>query len=329
MAVAWSKHTIFFGGLRNDSFANLLADFDAAVVSVGWVNAGAITGGNEYRLTSPQGMSCRLRIWDVGDHDGSGRHFCHLQMTSDDGTVLGYNHGLYHGVSAYEPSYQAVIGRCQILLALPDHAEDLVIAGARGYTFAAGIPFVPPENLSADCEASAGIDATSDIFWSCSLDSTTGFDFRNSRYCTFSFSHYRNGVVKLGSSFSADAYNGPLCYFPLCGSDNVDRGDHIPPQALKYSSGTPFDVDALVGWEWHIRGQLWDAFLRSKDETLDSQITTTETDAGANSFMADWIAWNRKVPDDVVDKSGDGTWLATLYLLTRNPFTGGPYNIAY
>lgn len=330
MGIAYSEGTVVYTTPRSDTSAHFLADLDAALTSAGWSGA-AITGGTKYTIASPQGLQCKVKIFDDGATVFGGWHYLTVQFLSVDETLLGFAHKLLYGVPDYEAyGYELVANQCQLFVALRGITQEGVIGSLRHYSVAGGIPYVP-SSVDPECAASAGPDAAvSRIFWSCG-DAVFNTDFRNSRYCTSAYSYCLNGAVTVKAAASSEAgpenpYTGALQLYPLTMTGDADAWYLRQPRIVKYKSGDPLYLHPFIGWGFKIQGQLWDAFMVSRDTTLDEIVTTRETDAGGGTRLSTWLAWNYQIPSG--EKGGGGTWFATLYLL-KGTAASGIWNYAY
>jgi hypothetical protein len=328
MGVAYSRKPIITRTLRADTVPHLLTDLDAVLVAANWPRT-VITDGYEYALISPQGFQAKLRLTDLGDTSPfTSAGLLTLQVTSADGTVLGQVHKLATGPTAYvDAGYEAVAGCCQLWIALQgitDAHPGGVYLGAPEFSFACGIPYVQAPVTPA-CEMTAGPASTSEIWWSSGRDHPASnlTDFRSSRYCSQPYSYCLNGVVRVRGNGDS-IYLGPLQLYPLTLTEDADFFFFIQPQTVKYSSGDPLYVTPFVGWEFAIRGQLWDAFLATKDFPVDTTKTTVELDAAGNTMTCNWLAWNYSYQG----AGNGGTWYATLFLLTTTS-VAGLWNYAY
>jgi hypothetical protein len=52
------------------------------------------------------------------------------------------------------------------------------------------------------------------------------------------------------------------------------------------------NIDAFVGWQWSIRGQLWDAYLQTAATTLDAIVTAEDIDSSGNTFAVSSLTWH-------------------------------------
>lgn len=325
MGIAYSKLPVFSGTIRSDTSAHLRADLDAALLSVGWVHAATVTDGNKYEITSPQSpgnLKARVLVQDRGDVNFLGAPYLVVQFMSQDETALGIEHRLIWGAVGYSTGYQVIAGRSQLFIALPGiGARQQVAVGDFSYSVAGGIPFVPAP-VGDSCTVGLDSPAVTDIWWSCGSGHQVfacAYDFRNSPVCFADFSHSLNKAVVNQAAFvsGTDQSQGMLTLFYLTPTLNIDTITYPAQQILKYSTLNPINLDALIGWEWAIRAQLWDAFQRSKAETLDAiQHYVDEDDAGGtvNLTCKVWMS----------------SYYSSLLLMTVSPpQTSGNWNVAY
>ncbi len=275
MPVAYSNLPVVRGTARADSVAHLIADLDARVTAAGWTTRSTVTGGFKYTLTSPQGFACKVRFIDAANYETPADLYNFasvvVQFMSSDESRKSFPHQL--NCTAFS-TMQVIVGICQLFISVPGVAG---IPGGWG-SVAGGIPSRP--NDTGPCNAGLGTVTVTEIWWSCG-GSQFAYDFRNSANCYADSTYSFNGVMTTVPDDNTVApYAGHLCLFPLTPVDTYTIP--VQYQAVTYSAHTPLCIDAFIGWEWKIRGQLWDAFLQTSAQTLDSVDTFSDTDKDGN-----------------------------------------------
>jgi hypothetical protein len=312
---------VYLQTIRADTSANMRADLDAAVLAAGWTDKTAVTGGFKYTLTSPDGLQMKVWIQDLGDHTIT-NSFIRITPTSFDEVRVGNPQVMVYGGAFSASLYEVWANVCQFFVALVG-----TVSGATFINFACGIPAIPPD-VASPCTAGLNPPTVTEAWWSSGAEGAT--DFRNSRYAVGGFSTCYNGSLEVfasGQSFDPGD-GGYLALLPFCSTQNVDLQTSTPPQSVKYSNATPMRTDAFVGWDFVMRGQLWDAFLMATPAAaVDDTFSYTETAEDGSTLETSWVAWNRTVISN--PNGGSGTWLGTLYLLTQAPFGESLANIAY
>lgn len=322
MGVRYSLSTIIFNqGIRADSSAHMIADIDACLVQAGWIHT-AITGGWEYQAESPDGLQMALLLQQV---PADGSDYIRFTPTSADGSRVGLYQKIECNVATTTSYWQIWANICSMFLAPMDDS----LTGS-GISFACGIPAIVTPG-TGPCTAGVTVPTVTELWWSCGsgTDAFSGAaDFFASRYASGAFNFSYNGVLYSATSnffYNPGSDPGTLQLLPVCSTSNVDFLIGAPAQSLKWSNGTPLRTDALLAFNYQIRGQLWDAFLMNDQAPgIDEPFNYSETAADGTPLATSWIGWNYGNPGGA---GGGGTWLATLYLLTvRNGLIG---NYAY
>jgi hypothetical protein len=328
MPIRFSGTIPVYTTLRATSSAALRGDIDAAVLSVGWVHTSTLTNGFTYTLTSPQGLACNCRIQDTGATEGTPlgttENYLEVQFSgAGTSTTTGVVHRLIYSSTntSYTGGYQLIAGVCQMFLSMPGVSNQIMTGGHRANTVSGGIPAIT-DDVSSACTVS-GAPLITENWWSCGISKNGDQCLRTGRYFRNNYSYCLNGVVynkDVTSSNDLDNYESmPLQLLPLTATQNIDFFAYVYPRVVKYNDDTPLVIDALLGFHWKIVGQIWDAFQKSRDTTLDELVTSTELDSLGNPYTATWQAFNYGIPDE--NKGGSGTWFATLYLLRSLPIT--------
>ncbi len=316
MPVAYSNLPIVKGTMRADTAAHMVADLDGLVTLAGWTVKTAVTGGFRYTLTSPQGFQCKVLVQDdVNYHADWPAVVLYpsdfglvVQFMNFDETVKGFPHQLIP--SRLGPRYtgpmQVIVGICQLFISVPG---STITWGS----VAGGIPSRP--NDTGPCNAGLGTVTVTDIWWSCG-GSQFAFDFRISANCYACSTYYLNGVAVIAAdNNNVRPYDGLLCLFPLAPVDTYTIPVQYP--AITYSAHTPLCSDAFIGWGWTIKGQLWDAFLQTNAQTLDSVGSFSDTDTDGNTVLISAQCWY-------------SDFYSSLRLIYGNPTADiGPGNVAF
>lgn len=334
MGIAYTQRSIFFGPIRGDTSAHLRGDLDTALLSVGWAVSSLVTNGKIYGLTAPNGLAAKVLIQDQGGHDIVGHAFIVVQIMSADETALGYEHSLIYGAGAFVTTgYQLVAGCCQMFLSVPGTTGQVVPFNFSSQV-ALGIPSLPPD-VGTECTANGTPSHTvTDLWWSCG-DGIDTFvqapSFRLGRNCFRAWSVSLNKAVTIPpQNNSRDPTSGMLCYYPLTPTYNIDAAFPAgTDQVQKYdgaSNNQPMNLDALMGWNFAVQGQLWDAFLISRDGTLDQVRTVMDSDVDGNPLTLQVITWN----NGGAGEGSEGTYYGALCLLINPPVTSPRFiNYAY
>lgn len=312
MPVAYSNLPIIKGTIRADSVAHLIADLDVLVTRAGWTVKTAVAGGWKYTLTSPQGFQCKVRVIASSAYETPADMYTGpsvvVQFMSFDETNKSFPHQLMAHSFGLFGSMQVVAGICQLFIS---------VAGAptmQWGSVAGGIPALPAD--SGPCVDGLAAVIVTDIWWSCG-GSQFPYDFRTSANCYANSTYCLNGVmVTVPDNNAVAPLAGHLCLFPLT-AVNTYSPAQIPFPAITYSAHTPLYIDAFIGWEFKIRGQLWDAFLQTSATTLDVIGSFTDTDAAGSTFTVPAVVWHSE-------------FYSTLQLIFDGPTGGGDLgNVAF
>ncbi len=270
-----------------------------------------ITNGYAYTLSSPQGLTAKLKVWDdslAGDPDAVA-----FQMTSADGVRVGF---LHHVRAASSRSFSAHACPCQLLLWVPGIGRSAPLGSA----FQCGIPFVYNLSPASACIGPVGPGSADEAWWSCS-------DWQNAFSDTRSF----RWSFEAGGSWDA-CYNAQLMlssapYQELARLRLVTQSLATPipafygaPRTLLRGSNGPGGNGALYldpGIMWGdtptspstVKGQLWNAIL---DLT----------------YIVDTVDFVNYMDDPVTDQS---KWSALFLLQAVSPIllAGGRGNYVY
>lgn len=266
MSVAYSNERIVFDSIRSNSKINLFTDLVAVLARAGWTEKVPYGNGFKYTLTSPEGYQCKVIV----NYNTAASFFeeVFVQFSSSDGGSVGYRHYLVTGNG--NPDLQIVVGICQLFISRPGAVGHSIFLN----TVAGG--------LLARSRAES--------WWSCGKSR----DFRLGPGCIGNFSYYGNGTYFVNNSSENVAGTSPLQIFSF-----TPISQQYASETAIYQSAAPLILDALVGWEFGVRGKLWDAFIRTKAGTLDS--ITSDIDDGISLQSISWHV----------------SFFSTLHLITR------------
>ena len=279
MGIAYSKKPIVTGQVRTATSALFLSDITSLLLRAGWQRIRTIPNGAVFQCWNPtRSLSAKLQIQDKGTSGFGGFYIVLTPFTANE-HAHGQDHNLVWGNTAFEV-YQVVIGCCQLFISLPTLPLSPYFAD-HSSCFAFGIPFSKV--------------SVSDLWWANGDGSLPFFNsdnFRNSPRCFLAFDYSLNGAVFSADSGSGlDPGQGMLTLFYLTPTYNIDSGTNQSVPTTKHSTGAPINLDALVGWQSIVRGQLFDAFQRTRAEPLDAVQTYTDEDSQGNSFKLQFQVW--------------------------------------
>ena len=290
MPVAYSNKTIVFSVIASTPVTSLLSDLHTVLINAGWIVTTTLTGGHIYEITSPQTVAYKAHVLI---QDNVHYHIDHptvpldnftsavLQFMNVAETVVSFPYQLNASFDAFS-IFQVVAGRSQLFISVPGRI------GGGSSSFAGGIPYVPPTSDGACTVASPTI--TTDIWWTCG--GHTPQDFRTQSNALTYMTYYFNGVAFIASdTVSWQEWDGLLCLFPLT-AVNTYAVAQIPWPTITYSTHNVLAIDAFVGWQWQIRGQLWDAYLQTAAGTLDATVTAADVDLHGQTFTVRSITWH-------------------------------------
>lgn len=287
MAVAYSDSEIVRSTLDGTSAAAMISDLNTVAVAAGWNPLPGPTGGFKYMIRSPQGYEAHVLIQDDLNYkiDNPAADLYNFRSM----VIVFYN--VAETVKSFDYQvkangtfglFQVIAGVCQLFISVP------AVANGAWASVAGGIPFVPP--AAGFCAVDAPVTIT-DIWWACG-GSQFPYGFREQANCYACMTYYRNGVaVVAADNNNTRPFDGLLCLFPLT-AVNTYSSDQIPWPTITYSSNRPLAIDAFVGWDWSIRGQLWDAYLQTAAGTLDAIVNAEDTGSNGLPFIVRSITWH-------------------------------------
>jgi hypothetical protein len=311
MAVAYSGRNIIFETIRADTAAHAFVELESILLRAVWTIDRTLTGGVVYNIISPDTVDLKAKVLIQDDvhykidnplADLYNIRSLVIRVMNYGETVKSFEYQIR--TDGVFTSFQVVAGFSQLFISVPGF-------GAGGHaSFACGIPYIP---LNSDPCLSTAAPVVDDIWWACG-GSQFAFDWRAQANCYACMTYYRNGVAVIApDNNSISPTSGYLCLFPLT-APNTYSTSQISWPTITYSSNQPLNIDAFIGWEWMIHGQLWDAFLRTAAvgrDTLDSFVD--EFDGSA--FNIHTIAWHSE-------------FFSSLMLITQVDAIGSG-NVAY
>ena len=242
-----------------------------AVQKAGWEIDMAITNGYVYLLTSPQRdtLQMKVQIQDTGRHPVGRNVIDVIFMSADEVNkstifVLQYGAGL---------RLRAHITPCQIFTYRPGRFD---LAGA----VMGGVPFIDPNALSGEphcADDDNGIETVT-AWWACSDLSTADYvrgvtTFRNSWVASCNASQH-NSEFRTWVNLSGTGADGPQVRLvppnkPTGFAYNFGNNNFAYPVMMRWQgTDEPLCFDPFIAWALNhpvkIRGQIWDAFIRTK-----------------------------------------------------------------
>ncbi len=301
MSIASSLGPIIYTDTaRGDTKAHMLTDFGAAFTSAGWA-ATAIAGGFLYDLASPQGLTCKVKVWD----NGADAHL-RVQFFSSDELLAGAIHQLTAVASRV---YQVHVNCCQLFVSVPGVSED---ATGDVNAMCGGIPFV-----AGECD---GPIETTDAWWSCGQSGGASISFRNAYSQPASWSSCHNGDL-LNNNLVVYPAIALLRLAPVTLAVNTDFFFPSPASVprTRLFGGEPLYLQPLIMWgssaggQAYIRGQLYDAMMPTIDRAIDLQ---------EDLFGVSWVNYMHD------NSANNRTRFSALYLIlgaAPRPTRRGPY----
>jgi hypothetical protein len=290
MPIAYSQLPIINGTLRGDTAAHWIADLEPQLIAAGWVLVRSIAGGYVYEITSPDTHHFQARVLVQDD----------ISFHAANPSVDLYNfrsaviwvlnvaesvHSFQYQVRTdnFWTSFQTVIGRAQMFISVPGND------GQHWSSFACGIPAQP--TATGACVLGLTPPSITDIWWA-NGGAQWGFDWRSQATCYACMTYYLNGVAVIAPDNNTIANDsGYLTLFPLTAFNTLSSGQ-IPWPTITYSAHSVLNIDALIGWNWTLKGLLWDAFLQTAATTLDQVQTFEDEDKDGNAFNVRCITWH-------------------------------------
>ena len=314
------KSIVYNPSIDSTSAASIMANLISLLTSAGLTST--VSGGvTIFQLQSPDPQKLKakliIQLW-------SDTRFISLQMTSDDGLLLGAVHLIRESAGA-DFVYQAWADCCQLFISVPGHFQ-CDIFGEGPWFFACGILFITNTVGGVGPVIVEGISGTitiTDCWWSNGQTDGLGIDILTFR-----------ATVEPGmfsSCFNGDLMNTDVLTYS---SRNQFRlipalisrpwphtpGDNEYPDMLYYGSTVPLYFDPLLAWGTgteadavaQIRGQLYDSIQGSTYAPVDDLLTLMDSDGNPVKFinyMGSPNTGSGVNPDDPLSK------FASLYLM--------------
>jgi hypothetical protein len=309
--IAYSQRTIIKASIRADTSAHFRADIDSALTAAGWTVARTVTNGKVYQSSAAPVSTLALRMLVQDQGTGSANaHWIVFQAMSSDESVMGLTQTIAWGALGITV-YQVIVGCCQFFISIPGRVGSGIIGDQSG-AFACGVPSLPFGSAGPGCEVNGVLPTITSIWWSCG-DGNQAFtyaeNFRSGPRCFNNWSICKNGV-----GLNAPAGNLPLSgmlgLWFLSPADNIDAPFYVAVPVTTYLVNSPLVIDALIGWQYRIQAQLWDAFQQTGPLSLDSVAVFQDDDVYGRNFTFPAQVWN-------------SSYYSSLRLLTESPNAGG------
>ncbi len=286
MGIAHSYPAPIHAEIDASSSSCLRSGLHQAVQMAGWVVDRAVTNGYVYVMTSLQDISiqCKVKIEDTGrsiDPFVSPVLDIVFMDIEEENVSQSYvlrhtSHGFGHPID----KIRAHIAPCQIFT----YAAGSSLGG---YSVMGGIPFLDPNVLAFTEDPCADEDSnikTTRAWWSCGDLSTADYvypvvSFRKSWSAWCSATLHNNDFVSESYSLGGE---GRLRMLPLQRPTNFwdayANSNSAYPIILRWiGTDEPLCLDPLIAWNKEqpvkIRGQLWDAFVRTKYVPWEDPLT--------------------------------------------------------
>jgi len=247
-----------------------------AVQLAGWTVDRAVTDGYVYLLTSPQdaGFQCKVQIHDTGRSvfPGDGVIEVIFMDAEEEHLSSGY-------VIRYGPGrrLRAHLTPCQIFT---------YTAGVQGNAVMGGIPFIDPNTLESTIDGCADEDSgikTTRAWWSSGDLSTADYfwgvpSFRTHWLAGCSATLHNNAFVSEVSDGDETRLRITIPQRPSQFQASYGNNNIAYPLILRWT-GTeePLCFDPLLAWNTShpvkIRGQIWEAFWRTKYVPWETPLT--------------------------------------------------------
>lgn len=331
MGVAYSdRDPVFSEFLPGDTKAALLAAIHELAVFQRWPYA-AISGGYKYSLISPQGLACKLKIWD-GGYTANGEAGIYVQFISYDEARSGVAHPI---VAAGTRIYEAVLGECQFFLGTVGSSSTKPDGSPNWANSACGgVPYVP--EASGYCfDEPVTFGPVTEAWWSSGSGNQTtalwgaggGYGFRQGWRNDYAWDGcwneslqkaYLDNGVDSGAALRLGVVTHPLRDF--------DTG-----QQTRWLDGSALYYEPFLLWgdgkglPCRVRGQIWDAVAGSIDAGLGVEVVSEESSQSGPKFGV--FTWRNYMhyQGSMSGYGGKGSYYSSLYLLKGlEPTEGSP-----
>lgn len=312
MGIILSLPISYSSTVRGDTNAHLRADIHTILSAL--MPFVAITDGFAYTLTTPNGLTAILRVWNPSLGGAAG--VVSFQMTDITNTRVGFEHWIDTGSGH---TYRLAACPSQIFLA----ASGVVRRVDVGNSVAMGIPYVADVSPSSGCVEGIGPGTTTECWWSCGDGGSNANHFRWTYFSGDAWSACYNGDL-INSALTPYSETGRLRLIPPAIAQRLDSPS-VSVRALFRGSNTPLYADPLIAWGSSlnplsiakVRGQLFNSTMPTMDNALDATITVDLTD-----FV-------NYMHDDTVNAESWWTSLLLLKATPTPPTTGGLGNYVY
>ena len=272
MGIAYSPpNRVIHADMDASTSECLRTGLHAAVLRAGWEIDRAITNGYVYLLTSPQDPGLQMKV-QIHDTDRGiwppGRKALDIVFMSADEANRSYPYALTYGAGQ---RLRAHITPCQIFTFRAGSTLEYATA------VMGGVPFIDPNALASGehCSDEDNDIETTVAWWSCGDLSTSGYgqpasSFR-AHWVGSCNAVQHNAVFSRGVQDGAENTtlrlvppNKPTVFFYNYGASNFS----YPLMMWWMGTEEPLCLDAFLAWNPQhpvkVRGQVWDAFIRTK-----------------------------------------------------------------
>ena len=277
MAFAASNSTIVYQQFPGDSPAAILTALISNFESAQWTPAGPYLGGLAFIIQSSQNLGAIVRVFIDPTFNISGEPQVGIQLTSLDGSRLGFVH---HLQGAPGRLFQIWVNVCQFFISQPGIAIDQF--GQSYSACAGGIPYIPA-NLLGVCGKDIGPVLATEAWWSGGdEDTSNGTNWRFTYICN-PFSACYNADLMCSTSVTTYTERSCLHILPMALCVPIGHVFQPPPRMRWFGGGSLF-FDPIISWGSGassdslalVRGQLWDSFVVSTEQALDLRATIAD-----------------------------------------------------
>jgi hypothetical protein len=298
MGLALTEGEIRFAQVAAIPQAAFLTTVNTMVLECGWVRLGDYLNGSEYKLISPQSLTCRCRIWFPTDTVYSTHPHFAMQFLSDaTPAATGHVHHFlagwaaeFTGDSRVFTHYEVWCNKVSIFIGAvhPQSRNNQPKAVQGGVPWATGITAPTPACSGQTPEPISGTD---ELWFSAGDDAGVYSESTPAPSCVWNF---RNQHVAMRYSLM---HNGTLSNIsiPLAGMTMEKEEGALQlgilktsymwsqltqqfPDGFIYRDRSPLAVVPFVIHKGYLLGQLYDAALVSRPYALDEVETIIESE---------------------------------------------------